>query len=65
MTYLTSWEDFEKNAERLYLQDPMKVNYIISSCNPDCLFQFSSLISDPLCHRLRSRQRRIEYEVHR
>jgi len=29
MTYLTSWEDFEKNAERLYLQDPMKTRYVI------------------------------------
>lgn len=27
MTFLNSWEDFEKAAERLYLQDPMKVRY--------------------------------------
>lgn len=28
MTYLNSWEEFEKGAERLYLQDPLKVlNY--------------------------------------
>lgn len=27
MTYLKSWEEFEKQAERLYLQDPMKVRY--------------------------------------
>ena len=26
MTFLTNWEDFEKAAERLYLQDPMKVS---------------------------------------
>ena len=26
MTFLTTWEDFEKAAERLYLQDPMKVS---------------------------------------
>ena len=25
MTFLNSWEDFEMAAERLYLQDPMKV----------------------------------------
>ena len=32
MTYLNSWEEFEKCAERLYLQDPMKVNnYKITS----------------------------------
>ncbi|XP_067007031.1 signal recognition particle 9 kDa protein isoform X1 [Anabrus simplex] len=24
MTYLKSWEEFEKAAERLYMQDPMK-----------------------------------------
>jgi len=27
MTFLNSWEDFEMAAERLYLQDPMKVRY--------------------------------------
>nr|CAI5869518.1 unnamed protein product [Callosobruchus analis] len=27
MTYLNSWEDFEKEAERLYLQSPWKVRY--------------------------------------
>ena len=26
MTFLESWEEFEKAAERLYLQDPMKVS---------------------------------------
>lgn len=25
MTFLTSWEDFEMAAERLYLQNPLKV----------------------------------------
>ncbi|EFN62444.1 hypothetical protein EAG_01635, partial [Camponotus floridanus] len=25
MTYLSSWEEFEKGAERLYLQDPINV----------------------------------------
>lgn len=29
MTYLTSWEDFAKAAERLYLADPMKVRFIM------------------------------------
>ena len=28
MTFLESWEEFEKAAERLYLQDPMKVRYV-------------------------------------
>ena len=29
MTFLNSWEDFEKAAERLYLQCPMKARYVI------------------------------------
>ena len=28
MTFLNTWEDFEKAAERLYLQDPMKVRIL-------------------------------------
>ena len=28
MPYLDTWEEFEKAAERLYLQDPMKVRTI-------------------------------------
>lgn len=27
MTFLTSWEDFEQAAERLYLKDPMKCRF--------------------------------------
>lgn len=27
MTYLKSWEEFEKAAEKLYLQSPTKVRY--------------------------------------
>lgn len=29
MTVLTTWEDFEKAAERLYLQDPLKARYVL------------------------------------
>ncbi|XP_076314288.1 signal recognition particle 9 kDa protein-like [Tachypleus tridentatus] len=29
MTYITSWEEFSKAAERLYLADPMKVRLVI------------------------------------
>lgn len=29
MTFLTTWEDFEKAAERLYLQNPIKARYVI------------------------------------
>lgn len=27
MTYIKTWEDFEKAGERLYLQEPTKVRY--------------------------------------
>lgn len=27
MTYLNTWEEFEKAAEHLYLQEPTKVRY--------------------------------------
>ncbi|CAH0547258.1 unnamed protein product [Brassicogethes aeneus] len=27
MTYLKSWEEFERAAEKLYLQEPAKVRY--------------------------------------
>ncbi|KAG8234190.1 hypothetical protein J437_LFUL007350 [Ladona fulva] len=27
MTYIKSWEEFEKEAEMLYLKDPMKIRY--------------------------------------
>ncbi|TGZ49490.1 Signal recognition particle 9 kDa protein [Temnothorax longispinosus] len=27
MTYLSSWEEFERGAERLYLQDPINVRF--------------------------------------
>ena len=30
MTFLESWEEFEKAAERLYLQDPMKVRLFVT-----------------------------------
>ena len=30
MTFLESWEEFEKAAERLYLQDPMKVTLFMT-----------------------------------
>ncbi|XP_011500519.1 PREDICTED: signal recognition particle 9 kDa protein [Ceratosolen solmsi marchali] len=33
MTYLNTWEEFEKCAERLYLQDPMKARYTMKYCH--------------------------------
>ncbi|KAL2731663.1 signal recognition particle 9 kDa protein-like, partial [Vespula maculifrons] len=33
MTYLNSWEEFEKGAERLYLQNPMKARYSMKYCH--------------------------------
>ncbi|KAH7972745.1 hypothetical protein HPB52_016620 [Rhipicephalus sanguineus] len=29
MTFITSWEEFSKAAERLYLADPMKVRFTL------------------------------------
>ncbi|XP_011876868.1 PREDICTED: signal recognition particle 9 kDa protein isoform X2 [Vollenhovia emeryi] len=33
MTYLSSWEEFERAAERLYLQDPMNTRYTMKYCH--------------------------------
>ncbi|XP_011302676.1 signal recognition particle 9 kDa protein isoform X1 [Fopius arisanus] len=33
MTYMSSWEEFEKGAERLYLQDPAKARYSMKYCH--------------------------------
>lgn len=33
MTYLTSWEEFAKAAERLYLNDPQKVTFTSMQCS--------------------------------
>ena len=30
MPFVESWEEFEKAAERLYLQDPMKVRLFMA-----------------------------------
>lgn len=30
MTYLKDWDEFEKAAERLYLQNPKKARYTMS-----------------------------------
>lgn len=38
MTFIKSWEDFEKAAEKLYLANPMKVKYLTKrqlSCDVD------------------------------
>lgn len=45
MTYLSSWEEFEKCAERLYLQDPMKVGINWIYANPAILFIMKYLVS--------------------
>jgi len=33
MTFLTSWEEFAKAAERLYVNDPMKVSFLMKRLN--------------------------------
>ncbi|XP_063242261.1 signal recognition particle 9 kDa protein isoform X1 [Bacillus rossius redtenbacheri] len=38
MTYIKSWEEFEKAAEQLYLRNPMKVRYMMKYVNKEgCL----------------------------
>ena len=43
MTFLESWEEFEKAAERLYLQDPMKV-LIFNNRNVRSIQLFMSIV---------------------
>lgn len=43
MTYLSSWEEFEKGAERLYLQDPINVCVFIQS---HVLYSSYRIVSD-------------------
>ena len=50
MTFLNSWEDFEMAAERLYLQDPMKVRQYNVNEQNQTICQFltgSSQIATP------------------
>ncbi|KAK8779118.1 hypothetical protein V5799_019543 [Amblyomma americanum] len=35
MTYITSWDEFAKAAERLYLADPMKVRFLLKYRHSD------------------------------
>lgn len=35
MTFIKSWEEFEKAAERLYLQEPSKVRYVMKYTHSD------------------------------
>jgi hypothetical protein len=42
MPYLKSWEEFEKVAERVYLQDPKKVSF--RGVNVEGAFTFLSIL---------------------
>ncbi|KAK6618882.1 hypothetical protein RUM44_003263 [Polyplax serrata] len=35
MTYIKSWEEFEKAGERLYLQNPIKARYTMKYVHKD------------------------------
>ncbi|XP_063242262.1 signal recognition particle 9 kDa protein isoform X2 [Bacillus rossius redtenbacheri] len=48
MTYIKSWEEFEKAAEQLYLRNPMKVRYMMKYVNKEgCLAL--KLTDDVIC----------------
>ncbi|KAL7287048.1 signal recognition particle 9 kDa protein-like [Trichogramma pretiosum] len=48
MTYLSSWEEFEKCAERLYLQNPMKTRYTMKYCHQKGVLDFK-ITDDKTC----------------
>ena len=53
MTFLESWEEFEKAAERLYLQDPMKVRYTTKyDHNQGCMVM--KMTDDVVCLQFKS-----------
>lgn len=53
MTYLTSWEEFAKAAEKLYIADPLKVRYVIKYRH--CTGQVCLKITDDqICLQYRS-----------
>lgn len=48
MTFITSWEEFSKAAERLYLADPMKVRFIVKYRHCDGKVQVK-ITDDQVC----------------
>ncbi|XP_050672728.1 signal recognition particle 9 kDa protein isoform X2 [Leptidea sinapis] len=38
MTFIPSWEEFEKSAEMLYLQDPVNTRYVLKYSHSKGLF---------------------------
>jgi len=48
MTFLTSFEDFEKAAERLYLQDPMKCRFVSKYNHSDGFLELK-MTDDVVC----------------
>ncbi|GAB1864755.1 Signal recognition particle 9 kDa protein [Camponotus japonicus] len=53
MTYLSSWEEFEKGAERLYLQDPINTRYTMKYCHNKGI----------LCLKLTDNRRCLQYKT--
>ncbi|EEB13572.1 conserved hypothetical protein [Pediculus humanus corporis] len=48
MTYIKSWEEFEKKGERLYLQNPIKARYRMKYVHKDGLL-YLKLTDDIQC----------------
>lgn len=63
MTYLSSWEEFERGAERLYLQDPMNVCFEISYSYLSLLAPFISSILDSNENRPIGLFTRMQFEI--
>ncbi|XP_005097009.1 signal recognition particle 9 kDa protein [Aplysia californica] len=53
MTYFTSWEEFSKSAERLYLNDPMKCRFVTSYRHTDGKLMVK-ITDDKVCLQYRS-----------
>jgi len=53
MVHLTTWEDFEKAAERLYLQSPEKCRYSIKYKHAKGYFKVK-LTDDHICLQYKS-----------
>ncbi|XP_021946291.1 signal recognition particle 9 kDa protein [Folsomia candida] len=51
--YLKSWDDFEKGAERLYLQDPLKCRYNILYIHKKGIFKVK-MTNDVVCLQYKS-----------
>ena len=49
MTYIETWEEFSKAAERLYLQNPWKVRPVVTARSFSSDLRLSSSLSGSIC----------------